>query len=206
MKEGEPKPQPQPERPKQKEHGEPFCTCLYCTDNKLGLHRIETIDGVTEWVCGRHKRRADVTGLAASYIRQPTDKARKLADYIRGVIVNLPSVILNPATEEDTQRIKNEKVDTWNIHQLPVGEMTRQQNILVASFNAALVDTMDAYEEGKIGFEDRVASMRIDYAELSEIEDWHETQDRNCQIMAYNQGLTVGQRALLFTQGDDSSY
>lgn len=189
MKEGEPR--------RQKEHGEPFCTCLYCTDQKLGLHRVETIDGVTEWVCGRHKRRADVTGLAASYIRQPTDKDRKLADYIRGVIVQLPAIVTNPATEEDTKRLQAEKVDTWNIHQLQPGEMTRQQNILVASFNAALVDVMDAYEEGKRGFEDRVAVMRIDYAELSEIEGWHETEEREWQISAYNNGLVVGQRALL---------
>lgn len=195
MKEGEPK--PQLERPKQKEHGEPFCTCLYCTDQKLGMHRVETIDGVTEWLCGRHKRRADVTGLAAAYIKEPTDKDKKLADYIRRVITSVPSIVTNPATEEDQKRIKEEKVDTWNIHQLQPGEMTRQQNILVASFNAALVDVMDAYEEGKVGFEDRVGKMRIDYAELSEIEDWYETQDRNCQLMAYNQGLTVGLRTML---------
>lgn len=195
MKEGEPK--PQPERPKQKEHGEPFCTCLYCTDNKLGLHKVETIDGVTEWVCGRHKRRADLTGLASFDIRQPTDKDRKLAEYIRDIIVKLPAVISSPATEEDKEIIKQEKVDTWNIHQLQPGEMTRQQNILVASFNAALVDVLDAYEEGQMLFEDKVSQMRIDYSELNEIEDWHETQDRNCQIMAYNHGLTVGQRAML---------
>lgn len=195
MKEGEPK--PQPESRKQKEHGEPFCTCLYCRDQKLGLHKVETIDGVTEWLCGRHKRRADLTGLAASHIKQPTDKDRKMAEYIRDIIVKLPAIVTNPATDEDTKTLQAERVDTWNTYDLEPGEMTRQQSILVGSFNAALVDVMDAYEEGKRGFEDRIERMMIDRTELSEIEGWHETQEREWQISAYNNGLIVGQRALL---------
>lgn len=139
MKEGEPG--------RQKEHGEPFCACLYCQDQKLGLHKVETIDGVTEWLCGRHKRRADLTGLASYDLREPTEKDKKLADYIRGIIVKVPAIVTNPISEEVRKRLEDEKVEEWGWENLHSAEHRRQQIILVASHNQALVDVQDAWQE-----------------------------------------------------------
>ncbi len=203
MKEGEPKPKPESEPGKRKEFSEVFCTCSYCQDRKYGLHKVETIDGKTEWLCGRHKRRADLTGLASYDLREPTEKDHKQADYIRDIIVKLPAVILNPASDEAKERLYSEKILVWGILDLPP-EHRRARIITVESYNAALVDVMDAYEEGVKGFEDRVSVMKLDYRELSEIEDVYETQDRNNQIDGYNNGLQAGLKALTARGGGDA--
>lgn len=113
-----------------------FCPC--CAEpTTTAMHKTRTIDGRDEWFCGRHKKLADLTGLAAN--GEGSEDKTELANYIRDVLRRAD------ATREEvdtplTERIEDLRVDyTHPPTKLDTRERV-EQTCLIMGYNAALLD------------------------------------------------------------------
>lgn len=123
-----------------------FCPC--CSEPATtAMHQVRTIDGRDEWMCGRHKRLADLVGLAAN--GKGSEDNTDLADYMRDILKRADEKMENTDTPI-TERVEALRVDyTHPATKLDPRERV-EQACLIMGYNAALLDVKKMIQDDEI--------------------------------------------------------